>query len=117
MTGDSYNFGNVVNMHGGQGNTGMVNHHTAPAAPAADPGLERAIRELVVLIGELHAQLPPQSAQYLDESLPAITADPDVAPEARRRALVAVAGIAATVGAIGQPVLDSVRALLELLGA
>lgn len=37
-------------------------------------------------------------------------------PPARRRSLMALAAIAATVGAVGEPLLGSVKAALELLG-
>ncbi|MFC9248122.1 hypothetical protein ACFT7S_30090 [Streptomyces sp. NPDC057136] len=118
MSGDSYNFGNVVNMHGGHDNIGMVNHGTGAAgSPPPDPALEQAVRELVALLGDLRAQVAPATAQRIDASLPAITADPAVPPEERHSALLTVAGIAATVGALGQPVLDAARALIELLGA
>ncbi|MFD8027095.1 hypothetical protein [Streptomyces lavendulae] len=105
--------GDTVNMYGGQDNKGIVHHHAAP--PARSP--EQAVRELLALLAELRAQVPAESARYIDSALPAITADPAVAPEERHRALLAVAGIAATVGAVGVPVVEAVRALLALLGA
>ncbi|GLV83034.1 hypothetical protein Slala03_27230 [Streptomyces lavendulae subsp. lavendulae] len=106
--------GDTVNMYGGQDNKGIVHHHAAP--PARSP--EQAVRELLALLAELRAHVPAESARYIDSALPAITADPAaVAPEERHRALLAVAGIAATVGAVGVPVVEAVRALLALLGA
>ncbi|MEV0410249.1 hypothetical protein AB0I68_05395 [Streptomyces sp. NPDC050448] len=117
MSGDSYYFGKTVNMHGGTRNTGMVNHGSEPAAAQpADPALAEAVRELTALLRELRQNVSPLTAQSIDDSLPAISADPGAGrPEERHRALMAVAGIAATAGAIGQPVLDAVRAVLELL--
>ncbi|WP_406183837.1 hypothetical protein [Streptomyces sp. NBC_01006] len=117
MSGDSYYFGRTVNMHGGTHNTGMVNHDPESAAACpADPALAEAVRELVALLEELREQVPPLTARSIDDALPALSADSGAAPpEERHRALMAVAGIAATVGAIGQPVLDAVRAVLELL--
>jgi len=47
---------------------------------------------------------------------PALTTDPGAAPQERHRALMAVAGIAATVGAVGQPALEAVNRILGLLG-
>ncbi|GHE66383.1 hypothetical protein CP980_16005 [Streptomyces vinaceus] len=119
MSGDSYYFGRTVNMHGGTHNTGMVNHGPDPASVRpADPALAEAVRELVVLLAELREQVSPLTARSLDDALPALAADSDaVPPEERHRALMAVAGIAATAGALGQPVLDAVRAVLELLAA
>ncbi|WP_374776328.1 hypothetical protein OG756_29755 [Streptomyces sp. NBC_01310] len=118
MSGDNNTyFGNVVNMHDGTGNTGMVIHGGAPVGSTpSDPALEEAVRELLALLRELRAQVPRAAAQRIDESLPAITADPAVSSVERYNALTAVAGIAATVGAIGQPVLDAVRTLLALVG-
>ncbi|AXE23498.1 hypothetical protein C0216_08505 [Streptomyces globosus] len=116
MSGDSYNFGNVVNMHGGQGNTGMSFGGGAAAGPALSPAAERALLELLPLVQELRTRVPQVAVQRIDESLPALSADAAVSPEQRYNALTAVAGIAATVGAIGQPVVEAVSALLGLLG-
>ncbi|WP_327354402.1 hypothetical protein [Streptomyces sp. NBC_01304] len=108
-------YGDNVNMHGGTGNVGMVKNQSAPAQAVPD-GLEQAVRELVLLIQELRGQVPEASAQAIDDSLPAITADGSAQPQQRHGALMAVAGIAATVGAVGQPVLEAVNRVLELLG-
>ncbi|MFD7081333.1 hypothetical protein ACFYXV_16935 [Streptomyces sp. NPDC002181] len=119
MSGDNHYYGRTVNMHGGTHNTGMVNNgpEAAPAGPV-DPALADAVRELVALLAELREQVSPLTARSIDDALPALTAGSDAAPpQERHRALIAVAGIAATAGAIGQPVLDAVRAVLELLAA
>ncbi|QNE75886.1 hypothetical protein F0344_15700 [Streptomyces finlayi] len=117
MSGDVYH-GKVVNMHGGQGNTGMINYGSDPVGSTPpDPALEQAVRELVALLTDLRACVAPATAQHIDASLPAITADPAVPPEERHSALLTVAGIAATAGALGQPVLDAARALIELIAA
>ncbi|MER6293921.1 hypothetical protein ACIG0B_04185 [Streptomyces althioticus] len=113
MSGDNYYFGDSVSMHGGLGNTGIVKNQAAPAQTS--PELEAALRQLVELLTELRAQVPPARAQSLDEALPDI-ASPAVEPEQRHRALLAVAGIAATVGAVGQPVVEAVNSVLALLG-
>ncbi|HEY9329520.1 MAG TPA: hypothetical protein VIS09_15005 [Streptomyces sp.] len=111
--------GDNVNMYGGTGNTGIQNNHFAPAGAApVSPELQQAVRELLGLIGELRAQLPPASARVLDDNLPALTGEPDAqAPEERHRALLAVAGIAATVSTVGEPVVEAVKKVLALLGA
>ncbi len=116
MSGDNYYFGDTVNMHGGRGNTGIVKHQAAPADAAVSPALQQAVAELLRLVQELRASVPPASAQALDDSLPDITADAAVPPQQRHRALLAVAGIAATVGAVGQPVVEAVNRILALLG-
>ncbi|WP_392671757.1 hypothetical protein [Streptomyces sp. LN785] len=118
MSGDSYYFGDNVNMHGGQGNTGMIKNQ-APAADAApvSPALQSAVEELLRLAQELRDRVPPAGAQVIDDSLADIGTAEDAPSQDGHRALMAVAGIAATVGAVGQPVLDAVNKVLELLGA
>ncbi|GLF95349.1 hypothetical protein [Streptomyces yaizuensis] len=116
--GTNHYYGNTVNMHGGTGNTGMVNARTGPiGTPAAAPALEEAVQELLTLLRELRANVPPLSARSLDEAVPALEAGADAEPQERHRALMAVAGIAATAGTLGLPVLDAVRLVLELLAA
>ncbi|MBO0918545.1 DUF5955 family protein [Streptomyces laculatispora] len=111
--------GDNVNMYGGSGNTGIQNNHFTPSAEAVPPELREAVRELLRLVGELRGQLPPASVRVLDDNLPALTGQgvPPQAPEERHRALLAVAGIAATVSTVGEPVVEAVRKVLGLLGA
>lgn len=118
MSGDNYYFGDNVNMHGGTGNTGIVKNQAAAAdSPTVPPELEAAVGELLRLVEQLRGQVPPVSAQAIDDSLPAISADGGTPPQERHRALLAVASIATTVGALGQPVIEAVNKILELLGA
>ncbi|MEU9177947.1 hypothetical protein AB0C90_13985 [Streptomyces sp. NPDC048550] len=118
MSGDSYYFGDNVNMTGGTGNTGMVKNVGAPAAAAGPhPELLAAVDELRRLIGELRAQLPPTSAQVLDAALPAATGEAPVPAESRQSALMSIAGIAAVVGPLGQPIVEAVTRILDLLAA
>ncbi|MFE2033713.1 hypothetical protein ACFXBB_10710 [Streptomyces scopuliridis] len=118
MSGDSYYFGDNVNMHGGQGNTGIVKNQAVAADSAAvPPALRSAVEELLQLVEALRDRVPPASAQAIDDSLGDISADGGAPPQDRHRALMAIAGIAATVGVVGQPVLDAVNKILELLGA
>ncbi|KUL28346.1 hypothetical protein [Streptomyces regalis] len=117
MSGDNNYYGDSVNMYGGMGNTGIVKNQVTAADPAAvSPALQEAVEELRRLVELLRDQVPAASAQAIDDSLPAIRTDADTAPQDRHRALMAVAGIAATVGAVGQPVLDAVNRILGLLG-
>ncbi|GAA0391378.1 hypothetical protein [Streptomyces luteireticuli] len=109
MSGDHYYFGDNVTMHGGTGNTGIIKNQPT----ATPPTLQPAVEELLRLVEELRPALPPASTRTLDDTLPDLTAQP---PE-RHRALLAIAGIAATAGTIGQPVLEAVNRILELLGA
>ncbi|WP_031082222.1 DUF5955 family protein [Streptomyces sp. NRRL WC-3549] len=115
MSGDNYHFGDSVSMYGGTGNQGVV-HNTfgSSGGEAASPALHEAVQELLRLLGELREQLPPADARMLDDSLPALT-DGSGAPEERHRALMAVAGIAASVSTVGGPVVEAVRKVLDLL--
>ncbi|MFI0506441.1 hypothetical protein ACH3WN_26890 [Streptomyces albogriseolus] len=113
MSGDNYYFGDSVSIHGGLGHTGIVKNQAAPAETS--PALEAAIQQLVELLTELRGQVPPARAQSIDEVLPDITSA-GAEPQQRHRALLAVAGIAATVGAVGQPVVEAVNSVLALLG-
>ncbi|WP_405948775.1 hypothetical protein OG588_21875 [Streptomyces prunicolor] len=116
MSGNNFYFGDNVNMHGGTGNTGIAKHQTPAGPPSVDPALQAAVEELRRLVETLRGQVPAASAQAIDDSLPALTTDPGAAPQDRHRALMAVAGIAATVGAVGQPALEAVNRILSLLG-
>ncbi|QTE00173.1 hypothetical protein [Streptomyces cyanogenus] len=115
MTGNNYYYGDNVNMYGGQGNQGIVRNQVTPGAEP-DPALVAALAELHRMIVELRAQVPAASARLLDESLPALGTDAAVPAQERHRALMAIAGIAATVGAVGQPVAQAVQAVVGLLG-
>ena len=118
MSGDQHYYfgsGDHVTMHGGSGNVGIDKRITpVEEQPQA---VQEALRELLALVRELRAQVPPVSAGALDDSLPALRAEADVQPQERHRALLAVAGIAATIGALGVPVIEAVNKVLELMGA
>ncbi|AKN71373.1 hypothetical protein QR97_17575 [Streptomyces sp. PBH53] len=116
MTGNTYYYGDNVNMYGGQGNQGIVKTQVGTGAAGTDPALVAALAELHRLIGELRTQVPAPSAQLLDESLPALSTEAAVPAQERHRALMAIAGIAATVGAVGQPVAQAVQAVIGMLG-
>ncbi|MEU3610620.1 hypothetical protein AB0E83_35080 [Streptomyces sp. NPDC035033] len=105
--------GDTVNMYDGQHNTGIVHNH-APA-PALTPEQAEALAVVRSLAAALRGQLPEADREALDAGLAGL--GEAAAGTDRRRTLFAIAGIAATVGALGQPLLDSVRAALELFGA
>lgn len=111
-----YYFGNGdhVTMNGGSGNVG-IDKRVTPAQELPQD-VEEALRELLSLIQTLRAQVPPVSSDTLDDLLPALRTEADVQPPERHRALLAVAGIAATVGALGVPVIEAVNKVLELMG-
>lgn len=100
MSGNSYHYGDSVTMHGGSGNTGIVKNGTTGDA---DPALRLALAELLQGVRELREQLPVLAA----DAAP---------PQERHRALMAVAAIAAAVGAVGQPVAEAANRVLQMLG-
>ncbi|WP_426364637.1 hypothetical protein [Streptomyces sp. E-08] len=102
MSGDNY-YGDVVNMHGGQGNQGIVHHH-------GSPDLERALAAVLQRVEELRGSLPAGALESVDGAATDLAV-----PDRRPAALQVLQAVAATVGGIGQPLLDSVRAALELL--
>jgi hypothetical protein len=107
--------GDHVAMHGGSGNVG-IDKRVLPAQELP-PAVQEALGELLGLLRELRAQVAPASAEALDTALPALQAEADIPPQERHRALLAVAGIAATIGTVGGPVVEAVNKVLELLGA
>lgn len=107
--------GDHVTMHGGSGNVGIDKRVTA--AQELPSEVQEALRELVALVQEVRAELPPANSEALEDSLPALRAEADVQPQERHRALLAVAGIAATTGALGVPIIEAVNKVLELMGA
>lgn len=118
MSGDQHYYlgsGDHVTLHGGTGNVGIDKRVTPAHVPPA--AVQEALRELLVLIQDLRAHVPPVSAGVLDDSLPALRAEADVQPQERHRALLAVAGIAATIGALGVPIVEAIGKVLELMAA
>ncbi|MDT0459040.1 hypothetical protein RM550_25550 [Streptomyces sp. DSM 41527] len=107
--------GDHVTMHGGSGNVGIDKRVTP--AQELPPAVQEALRELLVLARDLRAQVPPVSADALDTALPALRVESDVPPQERHRALLAVAGIAATAGTLGTPIVEVINKILELMGA
>jgi hypothetical protein len=105
--GNSYHYGDNVTVNGTQ-NVGIIKYQSPP--------VQDALRDLLPRIEELRAHLTPESTRVLDEALPVLAAETG-APAQRQRALIAVATIAAAVGALGQPVVDAVNGILALLGA
>ncbi|MFJ4823068.1 hypothetical protein ACIP5L_07275 [Streptomyces bacillaris] len=113
MTNDNFHLGDNVNMYGGTNNTGIIKN-AAPAAMA--PEVRSAIAALTTQLRELRAEVSPLGAQTIDESLPVLAPDSVVQPQVRARALMAVAGVAATAGALGVPIVEAVNGILQLLG-
>ncbi len=114
MSGNSYYYGDNVNMHGTHNSTGMVKHQTG-AAEQLPPAVVAAIGELHRMIEEVRTRLDGPDAELIDESLRALDASAAVPTQERRRALMTVAGVAGALGTVGQPVADAVRAVIEML--
>ncbi|WP_281182504.1 DUF6232 family protein [Streptomyces sparsogenes] len=110
------NFGSVVNMNGGKGNTG-INHGTVVHndGTAQDTELRAAVTDLTRLLQDLRPELTPDQAQTLEDALPALTPDRAALRE-RGMILASVSQIAATVGEVGRPVVEALGRLLALLG-
>ncbi|GGV17793.1 hypothetical protein GCM10010260_66800 [Streptomyces filipinensis] len=115
MSGTNHYYGDNVNMYGGRNNQGIVKNQGGPGAGQQDPALAAALAELNGLVARLRTQVPAPDAQLLDESLPAVSPDAAVPAQERHRALMAIAGIAATVGAVGRPVAEAVRAVIGMI--
>ncbi|MEE6271194.1 hypothetical protein V2E29_36865 [Streptomyces diastatochromogenes] len=107
--------GDHVTMHGGSGNVG-IDKRVTPTQELPE-AVQEALHQLLTLVQELRAQVPTASADALDDTLPALRAEADVQPQERHRALLAVAGIAATIGGLGVPIVEAVNKVLELMGA
>ncbi|MFD5618488.1 hypothetical protein [Streptomyces yangpuensis] len=107
-------YGDTVNMVGGHHNIGIVSNQAGSMHTETKEALDR----LCHLLQELHAQASPDAAEAIDAVLPYLRDDDPTKPvsaEDRRRALLTAAGIAATAGAGAQPVMETVRVILELL--
>jgi len=117
MSGDNYYFGDSVTIRGGQHHTGIIKNQpgAADSAPAS-AALQSAVEDLLRLVEDLRDRVQPVSAEAIDASLADLKADSGAAPPDRHRALMAIAGIATTVGAVGQPVIEAVNKILDLLG-
>ena len=90
-------------------------HYGDSASGDTDPALRLALAQLIREVQELRDQLPQPSAQLIDDSLPVLAADA-APPQERHRALLAVAAIAAAVGAVGQPVAEAANRILQMVG-
>ncbi|MFD9336772.1 hypothetical protein ACFWBF_20600 [Streptomyces sp. NPDC060028] len=115
MTGnEGYRVGQIgdnVNVYGGTGNIGQIkNTYNGPQDPQA------VYREMIGLIQVLRGQVSAADREVIDESLETVHEGDAAPPGAVRRALGAIAGVAAVVGEVGLPVVEAVRRFLALLG-
>ncbi|MCW5253715.1 hypothetical protein [Streptomyces sp. SHP 1-2] len=115
MSGNHYYYGDSVNMHGTRDSIGMVKYQNGDGAEQLAPAVVAAIGELHRMIEDLRVRLDGPNAQLVADSLPALNPAAAVSAQERHRALVTVAGVVSTLGAVGQPVAEAVRAVIELL--
>jgi hypothetical protein len=101
-------FGDEVTQFGDH-NVGMIKNQ-APVDPRT------ALREMVTAVRTLRGELSPADLQVVDESLGAIGDGQNVDRGTLRRALGAIAGVAAMVGQVGVPVIEAVRRATGALG-
>ncbi|MEU6803217.1 hypothetical protein [Streptomyces neyagawaensis] len=111
--GDHFQIGDIVNMHGGTGNIGMVKNQNGPGLHDQ----QSALRDMVRAVHVLRTRVSPEDREVLDEALGTLDEGDRAEPGAVRRALTAIAGVAAVVGDIGVPVAEAVRRVLGFLGA
>ncbi|MDF6023076.1 hypothetical protein [Streptomyces sp. JH34] len=116
MAGDTYHWGDSVAINGGSNHTGIDKRHvTSSAAGHPAEELRVALAELTRLLQDLRPRLEAIDAEVIDGSLAELesgTSD----PQRQRGILLTLAGIAATVGAVGQPVAEIISQLLPLVG-
>ena len=107
MSGELH-LGDEVTQYG-NGNIGIIK-----GQGASDPQL--ALRELIAVVNVMRKQVSPTDRQIIDESLDLFGSGRSLEKGTLRRALSNVAGVAAVVGQVGVPVIDSVRKVMAAFG-
>lgn len=105
---NDYHFGDKVNQYGNH-NVGMIKNQ-GPADPQA------AFREMINAVQALRGQVSAADRQVIDESMNAIGTGDNVEKQPLRRALGNIAGVAAMVGQVGVPVIESIRKVMAAFG-
>lgn len=104
--GDHYHHGNHYGDNVRQ--SGDNNVYVKPTYHAPTPAATR--EELIRAIRDLQYQVGPDDRSLLEQALPAIArSDPASDGGAFKRAVTAVAGVAALVGQAGMPVMDLIQ--------
>jgi hypothetical protein len=101
-------FGDEVTQYGDY-NIGMIKSQT-PVDPQA------ALREMINAVQVLRGQVSVTDRQVIDEAMETISAEDVSNKRSWRRALSDIAGIAAVVGQVGAPVVESVRKVMAAFG-
>lgn len=103
-----YHFGDKVNQYGDH-NIGMIKNQ-GPADPQV------AFREMINAVQALRDQVSAADRQVIDESMNTIGTGDKVEKQHLRRALGNIAGVAAMVGQVGVPVIESIRKVMAAFG-
>ena len=109
MTGNSYHYGGEHVTQYGNGNIGMIKNGEASPQRVA---LDEAIGQVQALRGHVR----PGQRPLLDKAIDTFESGGTAERRTLCRALEDVARIAATVGQIGAPVIDSIRRVMMAFG-
>jgi hypothetical protein len=104
----NYHFGDEVTQYGDH-SIGMIKSQ-APVDSQA------ALQEMVNAVQVLRGQVSVADRQVIDEAMDTISAGDVSNKRSWRRALSDIAGIAAVVGQVGAPVVESVRKVMAAFG-
>jgi hypothetical protein len=100
--------GDKVSVRGNH-NVGMIKNQGT-----ADP--REALHEMINAVQVLRGQVSAADRQVIDESMNIVHRADNVEKGTLRRALSNIAGVAAMVGRVGVPVIESVRAVMAAFG-
>jgi hypothetical protein len=103
-----YHFGDKINQYGDH-NIGVIKNQ-GPTDPQA------AFREMINAVQVLRGQVSATDCQVIDESMDIIGTGDNVEKQPLRRALGNIAGVAAMVGQVGVPVIESIRKVMAACG-
>jgi hypothetical protein len=93
----------------GKHNVGMIKNQGT-----TDP--RAALEEMINAVQVLRGQVSAADRQVIDESMNIVRRADNVEKGTLRRALSNIAGVAAMVGQVGVPVIESVRAVMAAFG-
>lgn len=100
--------GDKVNVQG-EHNVGMIKNQGA-AAP------QEALQHMINAVQVLRDQVSAADRQVIDESMNIVHRADNVEKGTLRRSLSNIAGVAAMVGQVGVPVIESARAMMAAFG-
>jgi hypothetical protein len=100
--------GDKVSVRGNH-NVGMIKNQET-----ADP--REALQEMINVVQVMRGQISAGDRQVIDESMTIVHRADNVEKGTLRRALSNIAGVAAMVGQVGVPVLESIRTVMAAFG-